>query len=139
MSLAEWFVTARWSDANVNKRVAGRASEIIAQVAADWGYTVKQLVSPRRERRIAYARFEAMYRLRNECPHMSLPMIGVRFGRDHTTVLNAIRRYRQLAASGELWLIRDGKGKVRGTDDQQGEEASASPARLLLGSEGDYE
>jgi chromosomal replication initiation ATPase DnaA len=126
MSLTEWFVTARWSDENVNKRVAGRATEIIAQVAEDWGYTVKQLVSPRREKRIAYARFEAMYRLRNECPHMSLPMIGVRIGgRDHTTVLSGICRYRQLSASGELWLIRDGK-KREGRTIRKEEERQAS-------------
>lgn len=78
--------------------------EILMQVARDHDVSVKDLVSPSRYRRIAYARFDAMARLRavlgvDGKPRFSLPHIGQMLGgRDHTTVLNGLRRWQEISA-----------------------------------------
>ncbi len=46
-----------------------------------------------RSKHIVAARQEAMYRVRKERTDMSLPMIGRVFGgKDHTTILHAVRK-----------------------------------------------
>jgi hypothetical protein len=54
-------------------------------------------MSMSRDKTTCGARFEAMYRVRTEIKiagsEPSLPQIGKWFGRDHTTVLHALRRY----------------------------------------------
>lgn len=69
-------------------------ADIIAQTAAKYGVTVIDMKSARRTRyALMQARFEACWRARNETL-LSLPQIGRFLGnRDHTTVLNAVRKY----------------------------------------------
>jgi len=63
-----------------------------------WHFNVsrKEMLGPRRYRRIARPRQMAMYLCR-ELTTQSLPWIGRRFGgRDHTTVLHAYKRIEEL-------------------------------------------
>lgn len=74
-----------------------RIRSIIANVATVRGLTLADLIGPARHREVAYARFEAMAKLRQLRNHrgghqFSLPQIGRAFDRDHTTALASIRR-----------------------------------------------
>lgn len=67
--------------------------DIISEVAEKYGVTINDILSDRRTRNLAQPRFEVCWRARNET-RLSLPQIGRSIGgRDHTTVLNAIRKY----------------------------------------------
>lgn len=54
---------------------------------ARYGITLEEMLSPTRERRVAWPRQEAMA-LAIRFTKCSLPVIGRSFGRDHTTVLH---------------------------------------------------
>lgn len=149
MSMSEWFVKPRWqypvtfsATGQLARRSPGAASRIIEEVASAWGLKAKDLTSKNRTRYVAWARFEACYRLRTECPWLSLPAIGLRLGgRDHTSCLHAIRRYQELSATGELQEVREAgryavRKKMRGADVQQGGGAKASPAQASEGKRG---
>ncbi len=72
------------------------ASLIMAQTAVYFGITFDDLVGPNRTRNLTNARQIAMYLCR-ELTNLSLPKIGQEFGgRDHTTVMHADRKIRQL-------------------------------------------
>jgi chromosomal replication initiation ATPase DnaA len=67
--------------------------DIISEVAEKYGVTANDILSERRTRNLAQPRFEVCWRARRET-RLSLPQIGRSIGgRDHTTVLNGIRRY----------------------------------------------
>ena len=71
---------------------------IIAQTAAYFGLSIDDLCGPSRSRVLVTARQIAMYLCR-ELTELSLPKIGAAFGgRDHTTVMHADRKIRQLLA-----------------------------------------
>lgn len=80
----------------LNGPVAPRESEgaiarIQRVVAHHYGIPLREMTSDRRFRAVARPRQVAMYLCRSLTPH-SLPAIGLHFGgRDHTTVLHAIR------------------------------------------------
>lgn len=66
---------------------------ILAAVAFKHGISVNDLKAKRRDRLAVQARHEAMWRVKNKTL-FSLPKIGRVFGgRDHTTVLHAIRKH----------------------------------------------
>lgn len=66
---------------------------IIRAIARSHGVTWKEITSGCRIRHIVAARQTAMYEVRTRRPDLSLPQIGRLFGgRDHTTVLHAIRK-----------------------------------------------
>ena len=68
-------------------------------VASYYGLKQIDMVSQRRSRAVAWPRQVAMYLCRELTPH-SLPSIGRYFGgRDHTTVMHAIRAVEQRRAS----------------------------------------
>ena len=70
----------------------------MAQTAAYFGLTIDDLCSSSRSRVLVNARQIAMYLCR-ELTDLSLPKIGQQFGgRDHTTVMHADRKIRQLMA-----------------------------------------
>ncbi|HEX8781705.1 MAG TPA: chromosomal replication initiator protein DnaA [Nocardioides sp.] len=74
------------------------AGLIIAQTAAYFGVTIEDLTGPSRGRHLVMARQIGMYLCR-ELTDLSLPKIGDQFGnRDHTTVMYADRKIRQLLA-----------------------------------------
>ncbi len=64
--------------------------EIQAATAAYFGITLADIKSTRRDRKIARPRQLAMYLAKQLTP-LSLPDIGIQFGRDHTTIMHAIR------------------------------------------------
>ena len=74
---------------------------IIRLVCAKHCVSPRDLMGVGRDKPTCDARFEAMYRVRTEIKiagsEPSLPQIGKWFGRDHTSVLNALRRYGDLA------------------------------------------
>ncbi len=71
---------------------------IIAQTSAYFGLSIEDLCGASRSRVLVTARQIAMYLCR-ELTDMSLPRIGQQFGgRDHTTVMHADRKIRQLMA-----------------------------------------
>ena len=77
------------------------AKQIIHHVAERRGLTVAQMLSPDRTERIAHARQEAMWEIRQRTP-MSLADIGRRMGgRHHTTVLHAVRTHERRMREGE--------------------------------------
>jgi chromosomal replication initiator protein len=74
------------------------AAVIIAQTAAYFGLSIDDLCGVSRSRVLVTARQIAMYLCR-ELTDLSLPKIGQQFGgRDHTTVMHADRKIRQLMA-----------------------------------------
>ncbi|WP_460682671.1 chromosomal replication initiator protein DnaA [Nesterenkonia populi] len=74
------------------------AEQIINATAEYYSFTVEELMSKSRNRTLVTARQIAMYLLR-ELTEMSLPKIGQALGgRDHTTVMYAERKIRELMA-----------------------------------------
>jgi chromosomal replication initiator protein len=73
--------------------------EILRKVADHYNLRMSDLLSPRRARAVARPRQVAMY-LAKMLTSKSLPDIGRRFGgRDHTTVIHAVRKIEELRAS----------------------------------------
>jgi chromosomal replication initiator protein len=67
------------------------------RVAAFFDLSLEDLVSPRRHRAVARPRQIAMYFCKR-LTRRSFPDIGQRFGgRDHTTVMHAVKRIEELA------------------------------------------
>jgi len=74
------------------------SATIMAQTAAYFGLTIEDLQGQSRSRVLVTARQIAMYLCR-ELTDLSLPKIGQQFGgRDHTTVMHADKKIRQLMA-----------------------------------------
>ena len=74
------------------------ARQIMEQTAVYYGVTIEDLCGSTRSRSLVTARQIAMYLCR-ELTDLSLPKIGQHFGgRDHTTVMHADRKVRQLMA-----------------------------------------
>lgn len=71
--------------------------EIQKAVCKHYGVEMADILSPRRMAKIVRPRQVAMYLCKTLTPH-SLPQIGRRFGgRDHTTVLHAVRKIPSLS------------------------------------------
>ena len=72
-----------------------RSEIILMQVAEKHGLTVKDLVRYCAKKKIATARHEAIYRLRNELG-LTLNQISFRLGgRDHATILASIKKHKK--------------------------------------------
>lgn len=83
---------------SVRPKYAITVAEIQRAVAVYFGLSVEELLSPVRGRRIARPRQIGMY-LAKELGKRSTPDIGQRFGgRDHTTVIHAVRQVKRLMA-----------------------------------------
>lgn len=77
--------------------------EIQAHVCAHFGVTYLDLISDRRGRAIARPRQVAMWLARHLTVH-SIPEIGRYFGgRDHTTVLHALKVVEKAVEAGDEW------------------------------------
>ncbi|WP_390905047.1 chromosomal replication initiator protein DnaA [Nesterenkonia marinintestina] len=95
LPLAEQVMRDLISDDNVQEITA---EQIIDATAEYYSFTVEELMSKSRNRTLVTARQIAMYLLR-ELTEMSLPKIGQALGgRDHTTVIYAERKIRELMA-----------------------------------------
>jgi len=86
------------SDSRYAKGMRLTVDKIQRAVAEEFGITLNDMTSKRRARDIARPRQVAMY-LCKRLTKRSLPDIGRRFGgRDHTTVMHAVKRIDQLRA-----------------------------------------
>lgn len=75
-----------------------RGRDVLRQVSAEFDVSVVDIISHRRTHSITLVRQWAMYRCRTETT-LSLPQIGDLFGgRDHTTVLHAVRKIEAMLA-----------------------------------------
>ena len=73
-------------------------ASIIAEVAAKYGLTVKDLRGPDQSRRVSKPRQEAMWRM-VEAKRWTLNQIGNQLGgRDHSTILHGWRQVEKLRA-----------------------------------------
>lgn len=70
-----------------------RIRQVIDLTAAKSGLTAADILGKSRQRRIAYARQETCFRLRELRPQPTLPMIGRWLGLDHTSVLFGARAH----------------------------------------------
>lgn len=66
---------------------------VMGAVAQAWGVQMADLLGRRRCRGVAIPRQAAMALAVAQCSHLSIAEIGRQIGRDHTTVLNAMRRH----------------------------------------------
>lgn len=85
---ADWYLT------NMTRGVWQREKErsICEEVCAKHNVTMPQLMGQRRCAEFVDARWEVAWRLDRELGY-SLPMIGKVLSKDHTTVINMLRRY----------------------------------------------
>ena len=88
---------------NNDKKIS--VEDIQKKVAAYYDIKLADMSSPRRLKQVAVPRQVAMY-LSKQLTSLSLPDIGRRFGRDHTTVLHSIRKIEELLES-DTKLITD--------------------------------
>lgn len=65
---------------------------IILETAIKHNIMPAEMLSAQRAYKLVIARHEVMYRMKTETT-MSLPAIGRRLGKDHTTVLHGVRRH----------------------------------------------
>ena len=82
---------------------------VISQVCNFYGVEESVLRGSQRTKNIAEARQIAMYLIR-KLTNLSLPDIGIEFGKDHTTVLHSIRKVEMSLSNGDTSLqnnIRD--------------------------------
>lgn len=84
-----------------HRRMPESVLAIVYATAIKYGVAPRDIVGRTRTKHVAHARFEAMYRVRNEIiiagGKPSLPLIGAWFGgRDHTTVIYALRKHEEL-------------------------------------------
>jgi chromosomal replication initiator protein len=75
--------------------MAGPISTIQSAVAEAWGISVMELLSHRRPKPLIQARAMAAG-LARELTGASYPLLGREFDRDHTSILNAVRRDKEL-------------------------------------------
>lgn len=81
-----------------------RGTVILREVAQQYGVSIEDIISRRRDQKVVRPRQIIMYRLCKETD-WSLPQIGRFLGdRDHTTVLNGRRKIERLIAAGEVTL-----------------------------------
>jgi len=83
-------------DLIINETAHITSTLIIGQAARFFNFSIEELLGPSRSRNLVTARQIAMYLCR-ELTDLSLPKIGQEFGgRDHTTVMHANRKIREL-------------------------------------------
>ena len=67
--------------------------DIIAEVARDYGIAPSDITGPYRPKRITCARVEAIGRIKDAFPSISLHRLGKIFNRHHTSILYSLYKY----------------------------------------------
>jgi hypothetical protein len=81
-----------------------RGTVILREVSEQYGVSIEDIISPRRDAKYVRPRQIVMYRMCKETD-WSLPRIGRLLGnRDHTTVIHARNKIEALIAAGEVTL-----------------------------------
>lgn len=89
-------------DENVSLMPVTYWKRIVNEVCVKHQVSRGEMMGPQREQRIVIARHEAMYRMKKETT-LSLPAIGKKMGgKDHATVMNAVRRHQERVESAAL-------------------------------------
>lgn len=70
---------------------------IIKAVAMKHDVRIHEIMGTSRERQIVHARQEAMFQIRETTP-LSLPQIARMFGKDHSTVVHAVKAHKERIA-----------------------------------------
>lgn len=70
------------------------SAQIIKEVSLQHGVSVAEMLSDIRSAGVVKARFEAIYRIRNE-RKLSWAQIGRQFNRDHTSILHGYRQHKK--------------------------------------------
>jgi chromosomal replication initiator protein len=88
-------ITVEFAREVLKDLVKDRSSQVTVEsiqqvISAQFSVKVADLKSPKRTRSLAFARQVAMY-LARKVARASLPAIGEKFGRDHSTVIHAIQ------------------------------------------------
>jgi chromosomal replication initiator protein len=107
LELAKKVLRGESSDQNIGNK---DPEEIMKLVAKQFQVTLAELKSEKKNRQLAVPRQIAMYLCRKHS-HLSLPDIGTLFGgKNHTTVLHAVRRVGKLQAADPL--IRESLSRI---------------------------
>ena len=111
MSEPSEHITRAWDqtalEAQVRQKLGTTASHartmarVTEAVCAITGLTLKDLRSPCRHRRIAWARQFCWLMIRQQRPDISLPAMGRFFHRDHSTIHYGIREARRRLDGGD--------------------------------------
>lgn len=93
------------SELSAAPALPGKVRDIMAQVCAENGMSLSELLGSSKLKSHALARFIAIHRVWSEVKvagrHPSLPQLGRWFNRDHSTAHNALRRYAELGLGNE--------------------------------------
>lgn len=84
----------------INKKVEFNAGKVDRIVSSKYNLNTEIIRSRLRDNETARARFVAWYILRNKFL-MKYTIIGKLYGRDHTTIINGIRRLKKLGLENE--------------------------------------
>jgi chromosomal replication initiation ATPase DnaA len=94
-----------WVNAGHLRATNGITMAAIQHAVCDYfGVTAADLMSARRHRAVSFPRMVAMYLCRNRAG-ASFPEIGRAFGKDHTTVMAAVRKVRTLVEAADARAI----------------------------------
>ncbi|MFN3387482.1 MAG: helix-turn-helix domain-containing protein [Allosphingosinicella sp.] len=92
----------------IDVRPRRTVAEVVLLVSSEFGVSRAELVSEHRGREIAHPRQVVMY-LASQVTPASLPQIGRRLNRDHTTVMHGIRAVRKRMAEDPELAARVGR------------------------------
>jgi Bacterial dnaA protein helix-turn-helix len=106
---------------------------ILRAVAREYGAEPGDMLSPSRPGRLVQARQAAWLLLRKRT-RLSLPQIGARFGRDHSTVLHGVRKMEALMRANPL--LRERLAAIEAQLDHPQESSGGKAAGLGLPANG---
>jgi hypothetical protein len=106
---------------------------ILRAVAREYGAEPGDMLSPSRQGRLVQARQAAWLLLRKRT-RLSLPQIGARFGRDHSTVLHGVRKMEALIRANPL--LRERLAAIEAQLDHPQESGGGKAAGLGLPANG---
>lgn len=79
--------------------------EVIAAIAADYGFTADEITGKARHRKFMMARNAAAYALKKR--GNSFPSVGKFLGgRDHSTIVHAVKRFEDMATGNDWAIVR---------------------------------
>lgn len=92
--LDSWLIKILEKKAKETRNIKLTSSECINIASQAYNIPVWKMKSKARQSEIVEARFYAMYLIKRHT-HLSLHQIGLLFNRDHSTTLNAVRRFNE--------------------------------------------
>ncbi len=112
-------------------------AEIQRETAAQFGLSQDELLSSRRTRRYAWPRQVAMV-LSRELTNQSYLRIGRNFGKDHTTVLHAVRQVKERADENEQRKMDEIRAAFRSDGGARAHLLAQKQAAIVLQSLADF-